>query len=144
MWGSIALLRYSRSYESSLASQATGSARLEASYVGQSHGKNAYDSCLLKAVKRLGGFLATYISWIFSGPRLSDHAAQHKNSACQYALAMWGPGLAPWLGCGTQSRGGSLPSRHYVASAGSNRKRYVPRLHLPNVWEVESGNEVDL
>ena len=40
-----------------------GSARLEASYVGQSHGKNAYDSCLPKAVSVLGRFLATYISW---------------------------------------------------------------------------------
>ena len=35
-----ALLRYTR--------------RLEANYVGQSHGKNAYDSCLPKAVSVLG------------------------------------------------------------------------------------------
>ena len=44
-----------------------GSARLEASCVGQSHGKNAYDSCLPKAVSVLGCFLATYISWITDG-----------------------------------------------------------------------------
>ena len=62
-----------------------------ASYVGQSHGKNAYNSCLPKAVSVLGCFLAAYISWItdFSGPWLSDHAVRHKNSACQYALTMW-------------------------------------------------------
>ena len=51
------------------------------------------------------------------------------------------PGLAPWLGCGTQSRGGS---RHYVAPGmgGVTAKgSLVPRLLLPNVWEVESGNE---
>ena len=39
----------------------------EASYVGQSHGKNAYDSCLPKAVSVLGCFLATHISWITDG-----------------------------------------------------------------------------
>ena len=43
-----------------------GSARLEASYVGQSHGKNAYDSCW-PAVSVLGRFLATFISWITDG-----------------------------------------------------------------------------
>ena len=50
--------------------------------------------------------------------------------------------------CGTQSRGGSLAGRHYVAPwrrrerGGVTAKgSLVPRLHLPNVWEVESGNE---
>ena len=37
------------------------------SYVGQSHGKNAYNSCLPKAVSVLGYFLATYISWTTDG-----------------------------------------------------------------------------
>ena len=69
----IALLRYSRSYElkprgvrHSLV-LGRGSARLEATNVGQSHGKNAYDSCLPKAVSVLGRFLATYVSWITDG-----------------------------------------------------------------------------
>ena len=78
------------------------------------------------------------------GPWLSDHAARHKNSACQYALGMWGPGLAPWLGCGTQSRDGSLASitwRRRERSGVTAKGSLVPRLHLPNVWEVESGNE---
>ena len=39
-----------------------------ASYVGQSHGKNACNSCLLKVVSVLGCFLAAYISWITDGP----------------------------------------------------------------------------
>ena len=63
--------------------------------------------------------------------------------ASENMLARWGPGLAPWLGCRTQSRGGSLAG-HYVAPAQwSNHKSgsLVPRLHLPNIWEVESGNE---
>ena len=69
----IALLRYSRSYESKPRGVrhslvlGRGSARLEASYVGQSHGKNAYDSCLPKAVSVLGCFLATHISWFTDG-----------------------------------------------------------------------------
>ena len=35
---------------------------------------------------------------------------------------------------------------HYAAPAQaqwSNRKSLVSRLHLPNVWEVESGNDSD-
>ena len=82
---------------------------------------------------------------IFSEPWLSDHAARRKNSACQYALAMWGTELAAGamarLGGGRQSRGGSLAGitwcrreRGGVTAKGS----LVPRLHLPNVWEVES------
>ena len=67
------MLRYSGSYESKPRGVrhslvlGRGSARLEASYVGQSHGKNAYDSCLPKAVSVLGCFLATHISWITDG-----------------------------------------------------------------------------
>ena len=60
--------------------------------------------------------------------------------ASENALARWGPGLAPWLGCRTQSRGGSLAG-HYVAPAWWNNYKsgsLVPRLHL---WEMESGNE---
>ena len=58
---------------------------------------------------------------------------------------MWGPGpgVALWLGDGRQSRGGSLAGHYAVPAQArwSNRKSLVPRLHLPNVWEVESGNE---
>ena len=102
--------RYCRSYESKPRGVrhslvlGRGSARLEASYVGQSHGKNAYGSCS-ESRKRLRPFSCHvyFMDYrrIFSGPWQSDHAVRHKNSACQYALAMWGPGLglAPWLGC---------------------------------------------
>ena len=93
-----ALLRYSRSYKSKPRGVryslvlGCGSARLEASYIGQSHGKNAYDSRLPIAsqVVFLPRIFHGLQTDIFSGPWLSDHAARHKNSACQkYALAIY-------------------------------------------------------
>ena len=75
---------YSRSYESKPRGVrqslvlGRGSARLEASYVGQSHGKNAYESCLPKAVSVLGCFLATYYG-IFHG--LQTDLAERSRSA---------------------------------------------------------------
>ena len=47
-------------------------------------------------------------------------------------------------GAMTQSRGGSLAGitwRRRERSGVTAKGSLVPRLHLPNVWEVESGNE---
>ena len=121
-------------------------------YVGQSHGNNAYDSCLPKAVSALGCFLGTYIYFMdYRQILLSDHAARQKNSACQYARSL----------CGGHGRAGAMA----LARLGARRREtvtlwkssrpgitwrrrerggvtakgnLVPRLHLPNVWEVES------
>ena len=108
---------------------------LEASYVGQSHGKNAYDSYLPKAVSVLGCFLATYISWITDGSPQGPGRAITPQRDIRIPLVNtrslcggqgWRHG---YIGGGRQSRGGSLAGpalRNYVAPARarwSNRNR---------------------
>ena len=58
-----------------------------------------------------------------------------------YALARWGlTGATLWLGTVTWWKSAITWRRREhggVIAKGS----LIPRLHLPNVWEVESGNE---
>ena len=126
-----------------------GSARLEASYVGQSHGKNAYDSYLPKAVGVLGCFLATYILWITDGPSRDPGPAitQHDNTRSLCGGQGWRRAMARQRETVTWWKS-SRPARHYVITwrqrerGGVTAKgSLVPRLHHPNVWEVDSGNE---
>ena len=120
--------------------------------LGQSHGKNAYDSCLPKAVSVLGCFLATYISWITDGssrgPGWAIMQRDVRIPLVNTRSAMHGSRLAPWYGYRRRetvtwwksSRPG-ITWRRRERGGVTAKGSLVPRLHLPNVWEVESGNE---